>query len=53
MELCYPPQPKGVKPQSLCLQREFELLTGGFSGIDHTPKDSVLQELISLALFAS
>lgn len=27
-------------------------LTPEFSGIDHTPKDSALQELISLALFA-
>lgn len=26
MELCYPPQPEGVKPQSLCLQTVFELI---------------------------
>lgn len=39
MELCYPPQPEGDKPQSLCLQTVFELLTREFSGIDHTSKD--------------
>lgn len=53
MELCYPPQPEGVKPQSLCLQTVFELPALEFSGIDHTPRDTALQELISLALFAS